>query len=44
MTKAFTLFTLVTLVICFFSYPANSKIGVKTGYNIPQTATLECFV
>ncbi len=35
---------LLTFIICFLSYSANSKIGVKTGYNILPAATLKCFV
>ena len=37
-------FALLTLVICFFLHSANSKIGVYTANDNPQTNTLKCFV
>ncbi len=41
MTKAFAL---LTIVICFLSHSALSKIGVYTAIDNPQTTTLKCFV
>ncbi len=37
-------FALLTLLICFCSHLAYSKIGIWTYNNIPPAATLKCFV
>ncbi len=37
-------FDLLTLVICFFTHSAYSKIGLDTTGDVLPTATLKCFV